>query len=123
MAVQENFDIIGRMIRPNVLQAAFQPASQKIDDQRPFEVAIAVSPHNHNRRSHRPQLVKNRFCANITKMPDFIGIPSHFLYAVRQMVMRVSENKYAPRFSGFRTRTHLVLRANSQRNRHPLVTE
>src|SRR5437762_10866455 len=52
--VQENIDILRRSIRRNVLQAEFQPTALKIDNQRPLEIAIAISAHNDHGRSDRP---------------------------------------------------------------------
>ena len=52
--VQENIDIIRRMIRWNMLQPEFQPASRQIPNQRPLEIAVAISAHNGNARSDRP---------------------------------------------------------------------
>ena len=95
MGMQENIDIIRRSIRRNVLQAEFQPASEKIDEKGPVEVTIAVSAHNRDAWSDRPQLVKNHFRANIAKMPDFIGIFGHFANGVREPIVRVGENKDA----------------------------
>ena len=100
--MQENIDIIRRMIRRNVLQAKFQPASRKVDNQRPLEIAIAISAHNGDARSDRPQLIKNRFRANIAKMPNFVSVLGHFLHALRQTIVRVGENKDAQGLFGFR---------------------
>ena len=99
--VQENIDIIRRSIRRNVLQAEFQPTSHKVENQRPLEIAVAVSAHNGHARSNRPQFVKNRFRANIAKMPDLISVFGHLLHALRQTIVRVRENKHAPSFFGF----------------------
>ena len=95
VAVQENIDIIRRLIRRNVLQSEFQPASRKIDDKRPLEIAVAISAHNDDARSDRPQFVKNRFRANIAKMPDLVGILGHLAHALRETIVRVRENKDA----------------------------
>ena len=95
MTVQKNIDIIRQFIRRDVLQSELQPISHKIDDQRPLEIPVAISAHNRDARSNRPQVVKNRFRANIAKMPDFIGIFGHFLYAVRQTIVRVSQHENA----------------------------
>ena len=51
--VQENIDIIRRMIRRNVLQSEFQPTSRKVENQRPLEIAVAISAHNDHARSNR----------------------------------------------------------------------
>ena len=99
MPVQENIDIIRRMIRWNVLQPEFPPASRQISNQRPLEIAVAISAHNDHGRSNRPQFVKNCFRANIAKMPDLIGTLGHFAYAFREPIVRVRENEYAPSFS------------------------
>ncbi len=95
MPVQENIDIIRRSIRRNVLQAEFQPASHKVENQRPLEIAVAISAHNDHARSDRPQFVKNRFRANIAKMPDLISVFGHLPHALRQTIVRVGENKDA----------------------------
>src|SRR4029077_519029 len=96
------------MIRRNVLQAEFQPTSLKVENQRPFETAVAVSAYNDHVRSDRTQLIKNRFRANVAKMPDLIGVFGHLLHALRQTVVRVRENKQALLF-GFSVRSHVAL--------------
>ena len=89
MPMQENIDIIQCMIRWNVLQADFQSASRKVDNQRPVKIAVAISAHNRDARSNRPQFVKNRFRANIAKMPDLISGSGHLRHALRQTIVRV----------------------------------
>ena len=108
MGVQENIYIIRRMIGWNVLQSEFQTASQKINDKRPLKIAVAISAHDDHARTNRAKLVKNRFRANIAEMPDFIGILGHFLDDIRQMIVRVGENKDAQGFFGFRVFSHVV---------------
>ena len=109
MPVQENVDIIRRSIRRNVLQAEFQPVSHKIPDQRPVEIAVAISAHNDHSRPNRTQLIKNRFRANIAKMPDFISVFGHLRHALRQAVMRVRENKDA--YTSFHNRAVMLSEA------------
>ena len=98
MPVQENIDIIRRSIRRNVLQPEFQPTSRKVENQRPLEIAVAISAHNDHARSDRPQFVENRFRANIAKMPDFISVFGHLPHALRQTIVRVRENEDALSF-------------------------
>ena len=102
MPVQENIDVIRRMIRRNVLQAEFQPTSHKVENQRPLEIAVAISAHNRDARSNRKQFVENRFRANIAKMPDLISVFGHLLHALRQTIVRVRENKHGAAFRIFR---------------------
>ena len=109
MGVQENIDIIRRTIRRNVLQAEFQSASQKIEHQWPLDITVAISAHDDHARTNRAKLVKNRFRANIAKMPDFIGIFDHFLHSFRQTIVRIGQNENPSGFFGFQIRTHLVL--------------
>ena len=109
MGVQENIDVIRRMIGRNVLQPEFQTATPKINDRRPLEIGIAISAHDDHVRTNRAKLVKNRFRANIAKMPDFIGMFGHLLYTIRQTIVRVGENENPSGFFGFRMRTHLAL--------------
>jgi hypothetical protein len=106
--MQENVGIIRLSIRRNVLQSEFQAASRKIDDKRPLEIAIAISAHKGDARSDRPQLVENRFRANVAKMPDFVGILGHFAHAIREPIMRVGENKDAPGLFGFAVFSHVI---------------
>ena len=94
--VEENIDILRRPIRRNVLEA-----SRQIPNQRPLEIAVAISAHNDHGRSNRPQFVKNRFRANIPKMPDLISVFDHLPHALRQTIVRVRENKDAPGVFGF----------------------
>jgi hypothetical protein len=107
--VQENIDIIGRTIRRNVLQANFQSAAHKIENQRPLEITIAISADNRDARSDRLQFVKNRCGTNIAKMPDLIGVRSDLLYALRQAIVRVRQNKHALSLFGFSFRSHVAL--------------
>jgi hypothetical protein len=114
VTVQENIDIVRRSLGRNVLQSESQPASLKIVDKRPLDIAVAVSAHNCDTRSNRTQFVKNRFRANIAKVPDFIGAPGHFLYPVRKPIVSVGKNKNAERvFRFFRhgSTTNLLLRS------------
>ncbi len=108
MPVQEDVDIIWRTIRRNVLQAEFQPTSLKVENQRPLGIAVAISAHNRDARSDRPQFVENRFRANIAKMPDLIGVLGRLLHALRQTIVRVRENKHAL-FFGSSVRSHVAL--------------
>jgi hypothetical protein len=107
--VQEDIDVIGGTIGRNVLQANFQSAAHKIDNQRPLEVAIAISAHNGDAWSDRLQFVKNRCGTNIAKMPDLIGVRGHPLHALRQAIVRVRQNKHALSLFGFSFRSHVAL--------------
>ena len=83
------------MIRRNVLQAELQPTPRKVENQRPLEIAVAISAYKRDAWSDRTQLVKNRFRANIPKMPDLIGVFGHFRDVVRQTIVRIGYNKNA----------------------------
>jgi hypothetical protein len=109
VGVQENIDIIRRMIRRNVLQPESQTAPPKINDKRPLEIGIAISAHDDHARTNRAKLVKNRFRTNIAKMPDFISMFCYLLYTIRQTIVRVGENENPSGFFGFRMRIHLAL--------------
>ena len=77
------------------MQPELQPAPHKIDDKRPLKIAVAISARNDHARPDRPQLIKNRFRANIAKMPDFISVLGHFAHTIREPIVRVGENKNA----------------------------
>lgn len=82
VAVQENIDAIWWLLGWNVLKAKFQSTARKIDDQGPVKIAVTVSPHKHDARSDGPQLIENRFRANVAQMPDFVAIFSHFFHSL-----------------------------------------
>jgi hypothetical protein len=105
--VQKNVDVIGWMIRRYMLQAELKTSSHGIDDEWPLEVAVAVSAHKHNRPSDGPQLVKHRFCANVTEMPDLISALGHLLHTVRKAIVRVRKNQHATTFSGLCVNCHV----------------
>ena len=80
-----------------MLQAEFHPASYEIDHQRPIKIAVTISTHERDARPNGAQFVKNRFGANIPKMPDLICIFGHLFHAIRQTIVRVRKNKNAPK--------------------------
>jgi len=53
MSVQNNVDIFRRLIGRNVLEAEFQSTTHKIDDQWPFEIAVAISANVSDSGSNR----------------------------------------------------------------------
>ena len=66
MPVQKNIDIVRRLIRRNVLKAEFQSTAHKIDDQWPFEIAVAISAYVSDSGSNRAKLVENSLRANVS---------------------------------------------------------
>ena len=93
VSMQENIDVIRRMSWRKVLQTEFQSASHNIGNQRPLEITVAVSAYNNHGRSDRPQLIENRFRANIAEMPDFISVLGRLCHALRQPIVRVGKNE------------------------------
>ena len=98
--MQDNVDIVRRLVRRDMLQTELQPAVHKIDNQRPFGIAIAISAHQSDSRPKRAKLVENAFRANISKMPDFIRTLGNFLYFFRQTIVRVPHHEDAQRLFG-----------------------
>jgi len=93
MPVQKNVDIVRRLIGRNVLKTEFQSTADKIDDQWPFEIAVAISAHVSDSGSNRAKLIENAFHTNISKVPDFICIFCHLLHAFWQTVVRVRQDE------------------------------
>jgi hypothetical protein len=87
--VQKNVDIVRRFIRRNVLKSKFYSTAHKIDDQWPFEIAVAVSAYVSDPGSNRAKLVEKAFHANISKVPDLVCTLSQFLHVFRQPIVRV----------------------------------
>jgi hypothetical protein len=91
--MQENIDIVRRPARRDVLQTEFQSSAHKIDNCRPFEIGVTISADDGDAWSDSAKLVEDRFCANIAKMPDFIGVTGDFLDVFRQTIVRVGQNE------------------------------
>ena len=83
VAVQENIDVVRRLIGRNVLKTEFQPTSRKVDNQRPLEIAVADSSHSNTRRSDRPQRIKTRLLTHITNRPAFVGNLGQYPHAIQ----------------------------------------
>jgi len=93
MTMQNNIDIIGRNIRRNMFQSKSQTAANKIDNQRPLGITVAVSSNDRNRRADRAQFIQNYFRANIAQMPDLVRIPRKIDNFLRQLVMSICNNQ------------------------------
>src|SRR5438067_6471867 len=83
VTVQQNIDIIRWLLGRNVLQAKFQSASHKVDNQWPFKITVAISAHHSESGSNRAKLIENGFFAHIAEVPDFIGILGQLAYFFR----------------------------------------
>ena len=95
MTMQHNIDILGRTLGRNVLKPKLFPVTDKIDNQRPFVVAVAISAHNCHLRPNRAQFVQNSFRADVSQMPDLIRVLRKIDNPLRQFVMRISQDKNA----------------------------
>jgi len=100
MPVQKNVDIVRRLIGRNVLKTEFQSTAHKIDDQWPFEIAVAISAYVSDSGSNRAKLIENAFHTKISKMPDFVCTFSQFLHVLRQAIVRVRQDENAQRLFG-----------------------
>ncbi len=98
MTMQNHIDIFRRSLRRNVLQTKFYSAAHKIDNQWPFEIAVAISTDHLHGPTGRAQFVEDPFRANIAQMPDLIGIACQNRQYLRKLIVRIGENEYAPRF-------------------------
>src|SRR4029453_3852367 len=97
MPVQENIDIVRRLIGRNVLKTEFQSTVPKIDDEWPFEIAVAISAYVSDSGSNRAKLIENAFQTTNSKMPDFVSIFSQFFHVLRQAIVRVRQHENAQR--------------------------
>ena len=66
MPVQKNVDIVRRLIGRNVLKTESQSTADKIDDQWPFEIAVAISAYVRDPGSNRAKLIENAFRAHVS---------------------------------------------------------
>ncbi len=76
-----------------MLKTEFQSTAYKIDNQRPFKVAVAISAHEGDSWTDYAKFVQNLFCANVSEVPDFICISRHLADVFRQTIVRISQNE------------------------------
>src|SRR4029077_15421024 len=94
--MQYDIDIFPRKrsgLRRNMLETKSQTAPDNINSQRPFEIAVAISPNHRDRPPTPAQFIENSFCTNVAEVPDLISAFRNIDNALRQFVMRVGENK------------------------------
>jgi hypothetical protein len=93
MTMQHNIDIVRRSFRWNVHEPKLPTFTHKIDNQRPILVPIAIAPHNRQRRTDRFQVQRDRRLANITQMPNLIGLARKIDNLLRQFVVGVRQDE------------------------------
>lgn len=93
MRVQHNIDIRRRDFGRNMHEPKLQPLTHKIDNQRPILVPITISAHDRERRTDCLQLAHDRRLANITQMPDLVRAAGKTDNLLRQLVMRIGQDK------------------------------
>jgi hypothetical protein len=97
VSMQDNVNAVGRVVRRYMLQAKFQPASNQINNQRPFEITVAISSNNSDSWPKRAKFVEDCFGADVPQMPNFIRAFSHCTHSLRQTIVRIREHENAPR--------------------------
>lgn len=76
-------------------QSKLQTLAGKIDNQRPVVIPIAISAHNGECRTDRPEIIGNRRLADIAQMPDLVRIARKLDNLLRQFVMSVRNDQNA----------------------------
>jgi len=97
MPMQHKIDAIRRVVGRYVLQTEFQSTSHEIYNQRPIQIAVAISTHHRDWRPDGTKLINNDFGANIAQVPDFISAFGDFFYPSWQTIVRVRDHENAPR--------------------------
>jgi hypothetical protein len=95
--MQHNIDAIRWLVGRYMLQTDFQSTSRKIYNQRPIQIAVAISSHDRYSRPDCAKRIEYGLRADIAQMPDFIDAFSDFAYSFRQTIVRVREHENAPR--------------------------
>ena len=108
MSVHNNLDVIRQVVRRYVLQAKLQSAPHNIDNQWPFQIAVAISPDDGDSRPNRAKLLENGLRANIAQMPDFIGIPGDFFHVFRQTIVGVRKYEHTQHLIRFLLVHHIL---------------
>lgn len=102
MTMQNNIDIPGPRKRSGLRWKMLEPeaflAADKIDNQRPIKIAVAISAHHGDARGNGAQFIQNSLRANVAQMPNLVRARSKMDNCWRQFVMRIGENEYAEHF-------------------------
>jgi hypothetical protein len=93
VSMQEDIHVLRHARWWNVNEAKADAVSFQIDDQRPLEIAVTVAAHHRHRRSNVFQSYEQAGRANIAEMPDFVCAFRQCLKVVREMIVRIGENK------------------------------
>ena len=91
--MQNNIDIFRWSFRRNVLEPESLAAARKIDNQRPIEIAVAISPHDGDPRSDYAQFVQDSLRADIAQVPDFIRAGGEIDNRLGQFVMGIGQDE------------------------------
>ena len=97
VAVQHNIYVCRQSRWRNVDQAEADAVALQVDADRPIHIAVAITPHDHDRRADYPQCLQQMWRADVAEVPDLIRAFSEPLWVRRQMVVRVSEDENAER--------------------------
>jgi len=108
MSVQNNINVIWRVVGGYVLETELQSVSQEIDEHWPFIIAVAIPSHDSDLRPNGAELVENGLRANVAQMPDFIGLLCEFFNCSRQTIMGVGQNENTQGGLRFLRRWHSV---------------
>ena len=93
--MQEKSDIIRRLLRRNMLQTNLQSAPNKIDNQGPFEIAVAISTDHLHGPTGRAQFVEDPFRTNIAEMTNLIRVSRQDRDFLGQTIVCIGQNKNA----------------------------
>jgi hypothetical protein len=95
VAVKNDVDIFRRAFRWNVDEAKSHAVSFQIDYQRPFGIAVAISPHDRDGRPDILERFEKTRRADIAQMPDFIRARRQRIDVGGQMIVGVGQDKDA----------------------------
>ena len=85
--MQHNVNAGGRVVRRYMLQAKLQSTSDQIKSQGPFKITVAIPSNNGDSGPKRAELVEDRFGADVSQVPDFIGAFYHFTHSLQQTIV------------------------------------
>ena len=95
MTMQNNIDVIRRILWRNMDQPKPQTSASEIDYNRPVFVPIAVPADNGERRANCFKIERDGRLTNVAQMPNLVGIGRHTKEFFRQFVVRIRQNENA----------------------------
>lgn len=92
VSMENDVNILGRMVRRNMDEPKSHAVPFQIDEERPLEIAVAISANDGDGRPDRLDRAQDTRRAEVAEVPDFISARRQRFQRCRQMVVRIGDD-------------------------------